>query len=33
METGGLFEMMDDRIISIPEAMKNKVMGNVRLVD
>ena len=33
METGVLCEMMDDRIISIPEAVKNKVMGNVRLVD
>ena len=33
LETGGLIQMMNNSTISIPEAMKNKAMGNVRLVD
>ena len=33
LETGGLIRMMNNSTLFIPEAMKNKVMGNVRLVD
>lgn len=32
LETGGLIWMMNSTLF-IPEAMKNEVMGNVRLVD
>ena len=32
LETGGLIRMMNSTLF-IPEAMKNEVMGNVRLVD